>query len=66
MNRALVILGTVVLLAGLLWPWLKRMNLFHLPGDIVIDRPGLKFFFPITTMLLVSAGLSILAWLMRR
>jgi hypothetical protein len=66
MNRALVILGTVVLLGGLLWPWLKRMNLFHLPGDIIIDRPGFKFFFPITTMLLVSAGLSILAWLMRR
>lgn len=66
MNRPLVILGTVVLLAGLLWPWLKRMNLFHLPGDIVIDRPGFKFFLPITTMLLVSAGLSILAWLMRR
>jgi hypothetical protein len=66
MNRALVILGTVVLLAGLLWPWLKRMNLFHLPGDIVIDRPGLKFFFPITSMLLVGAGLSIFAWLMRR
>jgi hypothetical protein len=34
-----------VLDAGLLWPWLKRMHLFHLPGDIVIDRPGFKFFF---------------------
>jgi hypothetical protein len=66
MNRPLVILGAVVLLAGLLWPWLKRMNLFHLPGDIVIDRPGFKFFFPITSMLLVSAALTILAWLMRR
>ncbi len=66
MNRPLIILGTVILLAGLLWPWLKRMNLFHLPGDIVIDRPGFKLFLPITSMLLLSVGLSILAWLLRR
>ncbi len=66
MNRLLVILGTVLIIAGLLWPWLKRMNLFHLPGDFVIERPGFKFFFPITTMLILSAVLSILAWLMRR
>jgi hypothetical protein len=66
MNRLLVVFGTVLIVAGLLWPWLKRMHLFHLPGDIVIDRPGFKFFFPITTMLIVSVVLSILAWLMRR
>jgi hypothetical protein len=65
-NRLLITLGTVLIMAGLLWPWLKKMNLFHLPGDIVIDRPGFKFFLPITTMLIVSAILSIVAWLMRR
>jgi hypothetical protein len=66
MNRLLVALGAVLVVAGLLWPWLKRMHLFHLPGDIVIDRPGFKFFFPITTMLIVSAVVSLIAWLMRR
>jgi hypothetical protein len=66
MNRLLIAFGTVLVVAGLLWPWLKRMHLFHLPGDIVIDRPGFKFFFPITTMLIVSVVLSIIAWLMRR
>ena len=66
MNRFLVTIGTMLLIAGLLWPWLKKMDLFHLPGDIVIDRPGFKVFFPITTMLLVSAVLSLLAWLLRR
>jgi hypothetical protein len=35
-------------------------------GDVVIDRPGFRFFLPITTMLIVSAVLSIIAWLMRR
>jgi hypothetical protein len=66
MNRLLVALGAVLVVAGLLWPWLKRMHLFHLPGDIDIDRPGFKFFFPITTMLIVSAVISLIAWLMRR
>jgi Protein of unknown function (DUF2905) len=66
MNRFLVVIGAVLIIAGLLWPWLKKTSLFHLPGDLVVDRPGFKFFFPITTMLIVSAVLSIIAWLMRR
>ena len=66
MNRFLVALGTVLVLAGLAWPWLRRLNLFHLPGDIIIDRPGFKFFFPITTMLIISGVLSIILWLVRR
>ena len=66
MNRLLLALGTVFIVAGLLWPWLKRVPLFHLPGDVVIDRPGFKFMFPITTMLILSVILSVLAWLLRR
>lgn len=66
MNRILIILGTTLIVAGLIWPWLRRMPLFHLPGDIIIDRPGFKFFFPLTTMLLVSAVISLLSWLLRR
>jgi hypothetical protein len=66
MNRILVAVGAVLVVAGLLWPWLKRIPLFHLPGDIVIDQPGFKFFLPITTMFIVSAVLSIVVWLVRR
>jgi hypothetical protein len=66
MSRFLVVLGTVCIVAGLTWQWLRRLPLFRLPGDIVIDRPGFKFFFPITTMLIVSALVSLVAWLSRR
>jgi hypothetical protein len=66
MNRLFVALGTVLVLAGLAWPWLRRLHLFHLPGDIIIDRPGFKFFFPITTMLIISVVLSMILWLVRR
>jgi hypothetical protein len=51
---------------GLFWKQLSRLPLFRLPGDIVIDRPGLKFFFPITTMIVVSLVVSLLLWLFRR
>jgi hypothetical protein len=66
MNRLLIVLGTLFIVAGLSWQWLRRLPLFRLPGDIVIDRPGFKFFFPLTTMLIVSGLLSLLAWLSRR
>lgn len=66
MRRVLILIGVAFILGGVLWPWLRRAPLFHLPGDIVIDRPGFKFFFPITTMLLLSALASALAWLLRK
>jgi hypothetical protein len=66
MNRLLIILGAGLMLFGLAWPWLRRLPLFRLPGDIVIDRPGFRFFFPITTMLLISALITLVSWLLRR
>jgi hypothetical protein len=65
-NRLLIILGASLIILGLGWSWIKRLPLFRLPGDIVIDRPGFKFFFPITTMLLISAVISIVAWVLRK
>jgi hypothetical protein len=53
-------------LAGLAWPWLRRLPLGRLPGDIVVDRPGVRFFLPLTTMILVSLLLSLVLWLLRR
>jgi hypothetical protein len=66
MNRLLVIIGLICVTAGLSWPWLRRLPLFRLPGDFVIDRPGVRILFPLTTMLLVSALLSLLAMLWRK
>ena len=66
MNRLLITVGASLILLGLAWSWIKRLPLFRLPGDIVIDRPGFKFFFPITTMLLINAVISIIAWAVRK
>ena len=66
MNRFLVIIGIGLIVLGLAWSWVRRVPLFRLPGDIVIDRPGFRFFFPITTMLLISVVISVIAWVLRR
>ena len=59
-------IGALVVILGLGWSWFRHVPLFRLPGDIVIDRPGFKFFLPITTMLLLSALISLVAWVLRR
>ena len=66
MNRALIVLGASLLILGLGWSRFRQLPLFRLPGDIVIERPGIRFFFPITTMLLISAVISLVAWVLRR
>lgn len=66
MQRLLIWLGLLLLAAGLLWPWLGRIPLGRLPGDLVFERPGLRVFVPLGTMLVVSLLLSLLLWLLRR
>jgi hypothetical protein len=65
--KGLILLGLLLLGLGVLLalsphlPWLGR-----LPGDIRIERPGGSFYFPITTCILVSIVLSLLAHLLSR
>ena len=65
-QRLLIATGAAVLLAGLLWPLISSSGLGRLPGDISIQRPGLQIYFPFTSGLLVSAGLSLVLWLLLR
>jgi hypothetical protein len=66
MQRALIILGIVILAAGLLWPWLVKLGLGRLPGDIHIEGEHGGFYFPIVTCLVISIVLSLLLWIFRR
>lgn len=66
MQKTLIGIGILLVLAGLLWPWLGKIPFGRLPGDIVIDKPGFKLFFPITSMLLVSGLISLIMWLLRK
>ena len=66
MMRFLITLGLVLIVLGVLWPYLSRLGLGQLPGDIVIERPGGTFYFPIVTCLILSIALSVLMWLFGR
>jgi Protein of unknown function (DUF2905) len=66
MAKWLIIAGTILILIGLMWPWIAKLGLGHLPGDIHIKREGLDFYFPLTTSIIVSLLLSLLFWLFRK
>jgi len=66
LQKVLITIGLVLLVAGLLWPWLGRIPIGRLPGDIIINRPQLKIYIPITTMILVSLVVSIIMWWMKK
>jgi hypothetical protein len=66
MSRILITLGILLVIIGLAWPWLARLGLGRLPGDIVIERENFRFYFPVTTMILVSLVLTVLLWLFRK
>ena len=66
MQKFLLTIGIVALLLGLLWPWLAKLGLGKLPGDIIVKRDGFTFYLPITTSILVSIVLSLLFWLFRK
>jgi hypothetical protein len=66
MSRTLIVIGLVLLLAGICWPLIGRLGLGRLPGDIVIQRPGFSFYFPIMTSLVLSIVASVVLWLINR
>jgi Protein of unknown function (DUF2905) len=66
MTRILVTLGIILVIVGLAWPWFIKLGLGRLPGDIVIERENFRFYFPITTMIIVSLVVSLLVWLYRK
>lgn len=66
MGRLLIGIGLLLLLLGALWPWLSRLPLGRLPGDIHLHRQGVDFYFPLATSILISILISLLLWLWRR
>lgn len=66
MQRALIVLGLFIAAIGVLWPWVSKLPLGRLPGDILIDRPGFRFFFPVTTLVIISIVISLILMIFRK
>lgn len=68
-QKALIAVGVALILVALAWPLVSKLGLFRLPGDIRIEREGFGFYFPLTTMILISVlltgGLALSRWLGR-
>jgi Protein of unknown function (DUF2905) len=66
MAKWLIIIGIIFILVGVTWPWLSKLGIGHLPGDIYFEHKGFSFYFLITTSLIISLVLSILFWIFRK
>jgi hypothetical protein len=66
MQRALIVAAVVLLVIGVAWPWLARLPLGRLPGDLRFERDGFAFFFPLATSLRVSVPVSVILWWVRK
>jgi len=66
MNKTIIYVGVIIIAIGLLWPWITKLPIGKLPGDIVIKKEGFQMYFPITTMIVISVVISILLWLFKK
>jgi uncharacterized membrane protein len=62
----LIVVGLVLVVVGLV-AWSGGLSWFgRLPGDVRVERPNVRVYIPIMSMLLVSVVLSLVSWLVRR
>ena len=66
MQKALIVAGDLLVIAGIFWPAIVKLPLGRLPGDIIINKPGLKIYIPVTTMILISVIVSAILWWFRK
>jgi len=66
-GKTLIVIGLVITVLGLVLllvpkvPWLGR-----LPGDIAVEKENYRFYFPITTCIIISVILTLLFYLFKR
>jgi len=66
LQKILIIFGVVLVAMGLLWPWITKLGLGRLPGDIVIEQEGFRLYLPLASSLVISIVLSLVLWLLNR
>lgn len=65
-GKILIGIGALLIIIGLAFLLMNKFNIGRLPGDIFIERGNFKFFFPITTSIIISIVLSIIFKLLRK
>ena len=60
MQKILIILGIIILIIGLLYPYINKLGFGQLPGDMILKSENSTFFFPIVTCIIISLVLTII------
>jgi len=68
LGKIFIVIGIILIIAGLIIYFAadKLSWLGHLPGDICIEKENVRFYFPITTMIILSILLSLILWIIRK
>jgi hypothetical protein len=67
-GKIIILIGVIIVIGGVIvYFFHDRLNwLGRLPGDVRIEKENFKFYFPITTMILLSVVLMLIAQLIKR
>ncbi len=60
MSKALIILGALLILLGIILPYLNNIGFGRLPGDIVLKKNNFNLYFPVTSAIIFSIVLTII------
>jgi hypothetical protein len=66
MKGIIIFAGVTLIIIGLFWPVVKKIPLFRLPGDVTINKPGTKVYFPFTSMIVLSVVITLVLKLLRK
>ena len=65
-QKTLIIIGVLLILVGLLYPFLKDLGLGRLPGDVIVKKENSSLYFPIVTCIVVSVVISLILMFFRK
>ena len=64
--KLLIVGGVIMIAVGLLWQVGGRfLNLGRLPGDIMVEKENVRFYFPVVTCIVISVVLSLIMYVIR-
>ena len=66
MQKIIITLGVLFIIIGIFFPYISKLGLGKLPGDIYFGSKNFKLFFPITTSILLSTLISVVIWIWKK
>ncbi|WHE08287.1 DUF2905 domain-containing protein [Thermoanaerobacterium thermosaccharolyticum] len=65
-GKALIGIGVVLVIIGIIFLLGGKFGIGHLPGDIILKRDNFTFYFPLMSSIILSVVLTLILWLFRK